>query len=186
MFPFRSVEDGRNGRGNTYDISLRDLADYYFVPLRACVQKGDVGAFMCSYNAINGTASCANAWLNAAVARRAWHWDGVIESDCGALAGIVAHGNAADAEGAAVAAVKATVDVECDDVYKSHLVAAEAKGKVCPVRSDGQEGGWRALANGSDGARAGRWSPRAYSGTFVHFPVLIVLREAGQSYFYMA
>ena len=42
---------------------------------------------------------------------------GVIESDCGAVSGIQTHGNAKSQEGAAVAAVKATMDVECDSAY---------------------------------------------------------------------
>ena len=109
-----SVEDGRNGASNNYNISLRDLASYYFVPLKACIDQGDVGAFMCSYNAINGTASCGNRWLNVDVTRQAWKFDGVIESDCGAISGIQSHGNAKDKAGACVEAVSATVDVECD------------------------------------------------------------------------
>eukprot|EP01043_Picozoa_sp_COSAG02_P074098 COSAG02_NODE_14681_length_1248_cov_3.848552_2_plen_104_part_01 len=51
-----SVEQGRNEKQDTWDISLRDLSDYYFAPFRACVERGDVGALMCSYAAINGTA----------------------------------------------------------------------------------------------------------------------------------
>ena len=45
-FDAYSVEDGRNGLSNDYNISLRDLVDYYFVPLRTCVEEADVGAFM--------------------------------------------------------------------------------------------------------------------------------------------
>ena len=84
----------------------------------------------CSYNAINGTATCADRWLNADVARGAWNFTGVIESDCGAISGIQSHGNAASQEGAAVAAVTATVDVECDSAYHNHLADATRKGDV--------------------------------------------------------
>ena len=55
---------------------------------------------------------------------------GVIESDCGAISGIQSHGNAKNQEGAAVAAVKATCDVECDSAFKNNLVKAEGKGEV--------------------------------------------------------
>ena len=41
MAPCCSITD-------TFDISLRDLVDYYFVPLKACIDIADVGAFMCS------------------------------------------------------------------------------------------------------------------------------------------
>ena len=47
-FDAYSVEDGRDGITDTFDISLRDLVDYYFVPLKACIDIADVGAFMCS------------------------------------------------------------------------------------------------------------------------------------------
>ena len=75
-FDAYSVEDGRDGLGNTYDISLRDLVDYYFVPLKSCIDIGDVGAFMCSYNAVNGTATCGDQWLMVDVVRNTWNYTG--------------------------------------------------------------------------------------------------------------
>jgi hypothetical protein len=47
-FAMYSVEAGRNGAGDDFNISLRDLDEYYFVPLKACVTQADIGAFMCS------------------------------------------------------------------------------------------------------------------------------------------
>eukprot|EP01043_Picozoa_sp_COSAG02_P006103 COSAG02_NODE_170_length_31534_cov_33.568498_22_plen_163_part_00 len=47
-FDAYSVEDGRDGITDTFDISLRDLVDYYFVPLKSCIDIADVGAFMCT------------------------------------------------------------------------------------------------------------------------------------------
>lgn len=47
-FTAYSVEQGRNSAGDDWNISLKDLDEYYFPPLRSCVQKADVGAFMCS------------------------------------------------------------------------------------------------------------------------------------------
>ena len=121
-FDAYSVEDGRDGITDTFDISLRDLVDYYFVPLKSCIDIADVGAFMCSYNAINGTATCGDHWLLVDVVRNTWNFTGVIESDCGAVSGIQSHGNAKSQVGAAVAAVKATMDVECDSAYHNNLV----------------------------------------------------------------
>ena len=129
-FTAYNVEDGRNSAVDTWDIGLRDLAEYYFVPLKACIDKADVGAFMCSYNAINGTASCGNEWMNVDVVRKHWNWTGVIESDCGAISGIQSHGNAQDQQGAAVAAVTATVGMECDGAYKAKLAQAVSAGQV--------------------------------------------------------
>ena len=128
-FDAYSVEAGRDTATDTFDISLRDLVEYYFVPLQACIDLADVGAFMCSYNAINGTATCGDQWLNVDVVRNTWNFSGVIESDCGAISGIVAHGNAKNGPAAAIAAVKATVDVECDSVYNT-LPNSTAAGKI--------------------------------------------------------
>ena len=82
-FTAYSLEGGRNFAGDDWNITLKDLDEYYFTPLRACVQGADIAAFMCSYNSINGTASCGNEWLNSEVVRKHWNWTGVIETDCG-------------------------------------------------------------------------------------------------------
>ena len=90
-FAAYSVEDGRNEKEDTWDISLRDLSEYYFAPLRACVEQADVGAYMCSYDAINRTAACGDEWMNVDVVRSHWGFEGAIESDCGAVEGISSH-----------------------------------------------------------------------------------------------
>ena len=46
-----SVEGGRNFAGDDWNITLKDLDEYYFTPLRACVQKSDIAAFMCTISA---------------------------------------------------------------------------------------------------------------------------------------
>jgi beta-D-xylosidase 4 len=127
-----SVEDGRNEKGDTWDISLRDLSEYYFAPLRACVEKADVGAYMCSYDAVNGTASCGNEWMLSTVVRSHWGFEGVVESDCGAVEGISSHmhgGWSSATMEVAVAAMNATVSIDCGVVgpknaYTRNLRAA--------------------------------------------------------------
>jgi len=103
------------------NISLHDLADSYFVPLKTCVQQTNLSGVMCSYSAINGTPSCANEWMNAKVLRRAWGWDGVIESDCGALGNIQSHFHyAKDGPSTAAAAMRGTCDV-CDTTCMNNM-----------------------------------------------------------------
>ena len=117
-FTMYSVENGRNQRGDSWDIGLRDLAEYYFVPLKACIDQADVGAFMCSYNAVNGTAACGDQWMIGGVVRDHWGWDGAVESDCGAVEGISSHRHGGYAEASvetATAALNATVSVDCND-----------------------------------------------------------------------
>ena len=40
-----SVEDGRNSRGDTWNIGLRDLTEYYLAGLKACVTKAKVSSW---------------------------------------------------------------------------------------------------------------------------------------------
>lgn len=96
---------------------------------------------MCSYNAINGTASwhsrCIfplvirlfvrvlivearavrrNRWMNYDVVRKHWGFTGAIESDCGAVEGISSHRHGGYARSdieTAVAALNSTMDVDC-------------------------------------------------------------------------
>lgn len=127
-----SVEDGRNEKQDTWDISLRDLSEYYFAPLRACVEQSDVGAYMCSYSAINGTAACGNEWMLSTVVRNHWGFEGAVESDCGAVEGISSHihgGWSSATMEVAVAAMNATVSIDCGAVgpknaYTRNLRAA--------------------------------------------------------------
>ena len=42
-------------------------------------------AYMCSYNALNGTPACANTFLSQHTARDKWGLQGFVESDCDAV-----------------------------------------------------------------------------------------------------
>ena len=69
--------------------------------------------------------------MSNSVLRQHWGFDGVIESDCGALSHIQdTHHYAADKVHAAAAAMNGTCDVECDGVYSSSLLPAFAAGIV--------------------------------------------------------
>jgi beta-glucosidase len=48
------------------------------------IEKGKPGSIMCSYNRVNGTHSCENAFLLTDVLRRDWKWPGYVMSDWGA------------------------------------------------------------------------------------------------------
>lgn len=44
-------------------ITTQELSEYYLPPFKTCTVEKNVGAFMCSYNGINGTPLCANHYL---------------------------------------------------------------------------------------------------------------------------
>eukprot|EP00039_Didymoeca_costata_P015425 m.262431 g.262431 ORF g.262431 m.262431 type:complete len:869 (+) comp16222_c1_seq24:245-2851(+) len=126
-----AVESNRFGfNGN---ISLYDMGATFMVPLKMAL-KSNVSAAMCSYNAINGTPSCANHWMNSKVLRDAWGFEGVMESDCGALSNINSHFHyTKDGPHTAAAAMEGTCDVECDSVYSKYLPNALSDGILDPA-----------------------------------------------------
>lgn len=113
-------------------FSVHDLSETYMTPLRLML-SANISSAMCSYNAINGTPSCANGWMSGTVLRGSWGFDGVIESDCGALSHIYdQHHYATDRVHAAAAAMNGTCDVECDSIYAGYLLRAAQSGLLLP------------------------------------------------------
>ena len=66
-------------------FSAQDLADTYLPAFKACVEAGAKG-LMCAYNSINGVPACASDLMR--TAREKWGFDGVVVSDCDAVADI--------------------------------------------------------------------------------------------------
>ncbi|MGN6375064.1 MAG: glycoside hydrolase family 3 protein, partial [Sphingomonas sp.] len=87
------------------DPSPRDLYETYLPAFRRTITQGHAQSLMCAYNAVDGTAACANTMLMHDILRQDWGFDGFITSDCGAIDDIVnGHHNARTmAEGAALA-----------------------------------------------------------------------------------
>lgn len=67
------------------DISRHDQEDTYLPAFRAAVVEGHAGSVMCAYNAINGQPACASQFLLDHTLRGAWHFEGYVVSDCGAV-----------------------------------------------------------------------------------------------------
>jgi len=67
------------------DVSKHDEEDTYLPAFRAAVVEGHAGSVMCAYNAINGQPACASEFLLEHTLRGAWHFQGYVVSDCGAV-----------------------------------------------------------------------------------------------------
>jgi beta-glucosidase len=67
------------------DVSKHDEEDTYLPAFRAAVVEGHAGSVMCAYNAINGEPACASEFLLQHILRGAWHFQGYVVSDCGAV-----------------------------------------------------------------------------------------------------
>jgi beta-glucosidase len=96
------------------DVSPHDLEDIYLPAFRAAVTEAHAQSVMCAYNAIDGAPACANTMLLRDHLRSAWHFDGYVVSDCGAVSDIdTGHHFAPDMAHAAADAIKAGTDLEC-------------------------------------------------------------------------
>ena len=96
------------------DVSRHDLEDTYLPAFRAVITEARAQSVMCAYNAIDGVPACANTMLLRDHLRNAWHFDGYVVSDCGAISDVdIGHHYAPDMPHAAAAALKAGADLEC-------------------------------------------------------------------------
>ena len=108
-------------------VSNFTLADTYWPAFKTTVQTGQALGVMCSYNAVNGVPTCANAFLNN-VLRQEWGFKGYITSDTGAVADIYTkHNYTKDGKSATCAALKdGGCDMNSGSVYSDNLLDAIA------------------------------------------------------------
>jgi beta-glucosidase len=110
-------------------VSRHDEEDTYLPAFRATVTEAKAGSVMCAYNRINGEPACANTFLLEDQLRGAWNFQGYVVSDCGAVQDIQAgHHFVATLPEAAAAAIKHSMDLECNGSDYSHYVAAVKSG----------------------------------------------------------
>ncbi len=96
------------------DVSKHDMEDTYLPAFRAAVVDGHAGSLMCAYNAVNGEPACANQFLLQHTLRGAWHFNGYVVSDCGAVHDIFEghHYRSSQPQASAVALMRG-MDNEC-------------------------------------------------------------------------
>ncbi|HEX6111608.1 MAG TPA: glycoside hydrolase family 3 N-terminal domain-containing protein [Geminicoccaceae bacterium] len=93
------------------DISEWSFHEVYLPPFRAAVAAG-VAAIMPAFTDLTGVPMTANAAILRGLVRERWRFDGVIVSDHGAIAELIAHGVAEDEAEAAALALRAGVDID--------------------------------------------------------------------------
>jgi len=74
-------------------VGARALREIYLPVFEAAVKQAHVGAFMDSYNLINGEYATQNKFLNTTVLRKDWGFRGIMMSDWGATHDAVAAAN---------------------------------------------------------------------------------------------
>lgn len=108
-------------------VSKHDQIDTYTPAFRAAIVDGKAGSLMCAYNRVNGQPACASDFLLTDLLRGAWHFNGYVTSDCGAIRDIYQghHFTNTLAEAAAVS-LKHGVDTDCADFGEGPEAAAKA------------------------------------------------------------
>jgi len=117
---------------NAENIKPRDLYETYLPPFEALVKEGEVKEVMCAYNRFEGEPCCGSNRLLMQILRDEWGFDGIVVSDCGAIADFYndrGHHTHPDAESASAAAVVSGADLECGSSYKA-LVESVKKGLI--------------------------------------------------------
>lgn len=106
-------------------VSAFDLMDSYFPPFAATLRDAGALAYMCSYNAVNGTPACASSFLNNHTARTKWGFDGFIESDCDAIGSIKDDFHLVKtSEEATAMGINGGTDLDCGKTYSHNIVKA--------------------------------------------------------------
>lgn len=129
------MEDWNGNSRNQFDaqISQQDLVEYYLRPFQACVEA-NVGAFMCSYNSVNGVPTCADPYLLQTVLREHWGWTNEeqwITADCDAVQSVyLPHQWSASREQAVADSLIAGTDLDCGTYMQEHLPGAFKQGLV--------------------------------------------------------
>jgi beta-glucosidase len=89
--------DANNSEYDRHNINTiideRTLREIYLPIFEAAVKQGHVGAFMDSYNLLNGEHSTQNKFLNIEVLRKDWGFRGILMSDWGATYDAIAAAN---------------------------------------------------------------------------------------------
>lgn len=128
MGAYGAVTAGRDYA--SIDISERSLRELHLPAFKAAVDAG-VAAVMAAFPDIAGVPATGNARLLRDILRGEWGFDGIVVSDYGAVAELVAHGVAADIAEAAALALKAGVDIDMTSkAYPLGLPVALARGLV--------------------------------------------------------
>jgi beta-glucosidase len=107
------VNHGEGGRDSyPIDMNERLLEEMYFVPFKACIQKGGARSIMTAYNSLNGRPCTANNWLLNQKLKNEWGFRGFVISDAGAVGGAnVLHFTATGYEDAGKQSVENGLDV---------------------------------------------------------------------------
>ena len=97
----------------------RDLWETYMPAFKDLVTKADVSQVMCAYTKFDGKPCCGSDKLLTGILRNEWGFDGMVVSDCGAIADFFMqnhHETHSDGAAASAAAVLSGDNIECGEL----------------------------------------------------------------------
>ncbi len=123
-----AVHSGPESVRHSYNAlpSMKDLYETYLPAFEKLVKDADVEIVMGAYNRVFGESASGSTFLLTNLLRETWGFDGHIVSDCGAVDDIYGgHHIAKDAAEASAIAIKAGLNLECGNSFRSLKTAIE-------------------------------------------------------------
>ena len=123
-----AVHSGPESVRHSYNAlpSMKDLYETYLPAFEKLVKDADVEIVMGAYNRVFGESASGSTFLLTNLLREKWGFDGHIVSDCGAVDDIYGgHHIAKDAAEASAIAIKAGLNLECGNSFRSLKTAIE-------------------------------------------------------------
>ena len=135
-----AVHSGLESNRHKFDaqVSERDLRETYLPAFKDLVTKAHVQEIMTAYNRFRGLPCAASDYLVQKILREEWKYDGMVVSDCWALADFYEKGRHETVDNAVMAAAMAVhngVDVECGQAYV-HIPEAVRSGLLSEADLD--------------------------------------------------
>lgn len=113
-------------------VSNQELSEYYMQPFQECARDSKVGSIMCSYNALDGTPTCADSYILQDVLRDHWNWtepSNYVTTDCDSLESAYGYQHYASTREQVVAdALLAGTDLNCGTYYQNFLGSSYSQG----------------------------------------------------------
>lgn len=118
---------------NAENISWRDLYETYLYAFERLVKTTDVKEVMCAYNAYEGDPCCGSDKLLIKILREQWGYQGLVVTDCWAVADFYREGHhnifPGDPVSSSAMSVRSGADLECGNSFPA-LVEAVQTGKL--------------------------------------------------------
>lgn len=121
--PKHFIANAGDGGRDSYPIHMNErlLEEIYFVPFKACFEKGGSRSVMTAYNSLDGVACSANKWLLQEKLKKQWGFSGFVISDANAVGGeLVLHNTAKDYPTSGQHAISNGLDVIFQTDYKHY------------------------------------------------------------------